>query len=289
MQIKQNPSAAASWTCWTIIVRKAFFVNGIVMFSNTASLLISKIPSQKKEETLKDACVWYNYEFKSYSYFSWVKMVHPAHSASQGVSIFICQMMNGAKAITDEAAETGRGKVLWVRRIRNSFPGSAEAIWASCKTVAQRKEELFFFFLRPYAPVPHRSSPEWDMRSRDTACPSRAGVLPRLSITQTHRRTHTLAQTQIYTAVYTLQSHNATRFNAAAAQIGHLKPGRCILTLLTNFQWVKLKFYEYDRIRKHHWKKCKRAVSAAAFIHNSRPENNNIYRMVLQQRWPHPY
>lgn len=146
MQIKQNPSAAASWTCWTIIVRKAFFVNGIVMFSNTASLLISKIPPQKKEETLKDAHVWYNYEFKSYSYFSWVKMVHPAHSASQGVSIFICQMMNGAKAITDEAAETGRGKVLWVRRIRNSFPGSAEAIWASCKTVAQRKEELFFFF-----------------------------------------------------------------------------------------------------------------------------------------------
>lgn len=100
---------------------------------------------------------------------------------------------------------------------------------------------------------------------------------------------HTLAQTQIYTAVYTLQSHNATRFNAAAAQIGHLKPGRCILTLLSNFQWVKLKFYEYDRIRKHHWKKCKRAVSAAAFIHNSRPENNNIYRMVLQQCWPYPY
>lgn len=129
-------------------------------------------------------------------------MVHPAHSASQGVSIFICQMMNGAKAITDEAAETGRGKVLWVRRIRNSFPGSAEAIWAFCKTVAQRKEELFSFFFRPYAPVPHRSSPEWDMRSRDTACPSRAGVLPRLSITQTHRRTHTRADTDIYCCLH---------------------------------------------------------------------------------------
>lgn len=80
---------------------------------------------------------------------------------------------------------------------------------------------------------------------------------------QSHKHTgeHTLAQTRIYTAVYTLQSHNATRFNAAAAQIGHLKPGRRILTLLSNFQWVKLKFYEYDRIRKHHWKKNVKGLS----------------------------
>lgn len=152
------------------------------------SLYILRIISQKKEmaSTPKDTRVWN--KFKSYSYFSWVGMVHPAQFASQGVLIFICQMMNTAKAITDEAAETDRGKVLWVRRIRNSFPGSAEGIWAFCKTVAQRKEELFFF--RPYAPVPHRSSPEWDMRSRDTACPSRAGVLPRLSITHTYTHTH---------------------------------------------------------------------------------------------------
>lgn len=282
MQIKQNP---ASWTCWTIIVRKAFFVNGIVMFSNTA--WFRKYPHKNKEETLKDGSVWYNYEFKSYVYFSWVKMVHPAHSASQGVSIFICQMMNGAKAITDEAAETGRGKVLWVRRIRNSFPGSAEAIWAFCKTVAQRKEELFFFL--DHMLLFHTGARLNGIWGPETLPVQAEQVCCRGFQSHKHTGEHTLAQTRIYTAVYTLQSHNATRFNAAAAQIGHLKPGRCILTLLSNFQWVKLKFYEYDRIRKHHWKKCKRTVSAAAFIHNSRPENNNIYRVVLQQCWPYPY
>lgn len=71
------------------------------------------------------------------------------------MSIFICQRMSGTKVITDKAAETDRGKVLGVRRRRNRFPVSTEGIWAFCKTVAQRKEKLYF--VTPYAPVPHRS------------------------------------------------------------------------------------------------------------------------------------
>lgn len=107
------------------------------------------------------------------------------------------------------------------------------------------------FFSTPYAPALRRSSPEWNMRSRDTGCPSRAGVLLSLSITQ------------IYTAVYTLQSHNATTPNGAAAQIGHLEPGCSILTPLSIFQSVKLKFYDYQRTSEE---KYKAAVSSADFI-----------------------
>jgi len=57
---------------------------------------------------------------------------------------------------------------------------------------------------------------------------------------------HTHTHAQIYTAVYTLQSHNATTLNVAAAQIGHLELGCCILTLLSIFQSVKLKFYDHE-------------------------------------------
>lgn len=71
-----------------------------------------------------------------------------------------------------------------------AFLGALRVYGPSVKQWHKGKENSFFF-LRPYAPVPHRSSPEWDMRSRDTAGPSRAGVLPRLSITHTHARTHT--------------------------------------------------------------------------------------------------
>lgn len=78
------------------------------------------------------------------------------------------------------------------------------------------------------------STQEREMRSRDSACPSRAGVLPSLSITPA----------PIYAVVYTLQSHNATTLNVAAAQIGRLQLGCCKLTRLSIFQSVKLNFYD---------------------------------------------
>lgn len=155
--------------------------------------------------------------------------------------------MNSAETIT---AQTDGGKVLRVEKNKEQlswdFWGYMSPLWNNAT-----KKGRAVFFLTPYAPVPRRSSPEWDMRSRDTGCPSRAGVLPSLSITE------------IYSAVYTLQSRNATTPNVAAAQIGHLEPGCCILTPLSIFQSVKLKFYDCERTSDE---KYKVAVSSARFI-----------------------
>lgn len=117
------------------------------MFSKSATVYLLLLHFEnyltgKKYQCQKTPAFEINYRSKLYSYFSRVKMVHPAQLASQGVYM----MMNTANAITGEATETDRGKVLWVRKRRNSFPGRAGGIWAFCKAVAQRKEECAFFY-----------------------------------------------------------------------------------------------------------------------------------------------
>lgn len=186
---------------------KCFLIQPQYISSFLTLRIISRREKKKKKiwhRHQKTPALAINYKFKSYSYFSWVKMVLPAQFASLSVSIvyiYVRWWTPPKPSQMRRLRQAGAKCCGWEDGRRNSFPGSTEGIWAFCKTAAQRKGELFFFFfLRPYAPVPHRSSSEWDMRSRDTAGPSRAGVPPRLSIT--HTNTH--AHAHLYTAVYTL-------------------------------------------------------------------------------------
>lgn len=160
--------------------------------------------------------------------------------------------MNIVEAIT---AQTDGGKVLWLGRRRNSFPGSCEAVWALCEMMLQRKVEVVVFSFFPPNTICSCSAQEltwmeYEVQRHWLSKPSRCAAEP-------------FNHTHIYTAVYTLQSHNATTPNGAAAQIGHLEPGCSILTPLSIFQSVKLKFYDYQRTSEE---KYKAAVSSADFI-----------------------
>lgn len=107
-------------------------------------------------------------------------------------------------------------------------------------------------------------------------------------------QSHARAHTQMYIAVYTLQSHNPTTLNVAAAQIGHLELGHCILILLSNFQSVKRRFYDYDRMREHHQRKIRRLsvmllspalVSSIVHLISKEPEYNNANLLSTLLHW----
>lgn len=172
-----------------------------------------------------------------------------------------------------------------VGKKRNSFPGSAGGIWAFCKTVAQRKEELFFFYTICSCSAQELVWMGYEVRRRHWSKPSRCAA---------EAFNHMRALTHRCILLFTLCSHNPTTLNVAAAQIGHLELGHCILILLSNFQSVKRRFYDYDRMREHHQRKIRRLsvmllspalVSSIVHLISKEPEYNNANLLSTLLHW----